>query len=46
MHPKSRWEMLDCKNMQVKTWFAREKRSTEAFTRGRTVWRYEIPEKK
>jgi len=27
--------MLDCKSMQVKTWFAREKRSTEAFTRGR-----------
>jgi len=27
--------MLDCKSMQVKTWFAREKRSTEAFTRAR-----------
>jgi len=28
--------MLDCKSMKVKTWFAREKRSTEAFTRGRS----------
>jgi len=27
--------MLDFKSMKVKTWSAREKRSTDAFTRGR-----------
>jgi len=35
MHPKRRCRLLGCKIFQVKTWFAREKRSTEEFTRGR-----------